>query len=60
MKHLNQWRMSSRAKSGLEIQGKSKGGGAQKESGSPIAIGEVKEEGGDASDAVGTRHAGEA
>ena len=32
MNHLNQWRMSGRAKSGLEIPGKSKGGGAQKES----------------------------
>ena len=42
MGHLNQRRMSGRAKSGLEIQGKSKGGGAQKESGSHIAIGQVE------------------
>ena len=38
--------MSGRAKSGLEIQGKSKGGGDQKESGSRIAIGQVEEDGG--------------
>ena len=31
MKHLNQWRMSGRAKSGREVQGESKGGGAQKD-----------------------------
>ena len=45
MGQLNQRRMSGRAKSGLEIQGKSKGGGAQKESGSHIAIGQVEEDG---------------
>ena len=42
MNHLNQWRMSGRAKSGLEIQGKSKGGGAHKDNGSHIAIGQVE------------------
>ena len=34
--------MSGRAKSGLEIQGKSKAGAAQNENGSHIAIGQVE------------------
>ena len=46
MGHLSQRRMSGRAKSGLEIQGKNKRGGEQKENGSRIAIGQVEEDGG--------------
>ena len=37
--------MSGRAKSGLEIQGKSQAREAQKESGSRIAIGQLEEDG---------------